>query len=421
MMMIAPTRRRFPRLLVPVADRRLHFALALGCAVSACTDEPAVAEQAAASTVGDYTYSGCSTAVVIGLSQQIAEEANCEDPGAFVSFTSGNGITITSNAVLPYLDESARDDLQAAAAQESLQINSGLRTLAQQYLLYAWYEAGECGITAAATVGNSNHEGGRAVDLENWDERVSLMAHYGWSHDVAGDPVHFDHTASSDQRGLDVKAFQVLWNRNNPGDQIAEDGEYGPQTGARLKKSPATGFAMGPSCTTQTQQAAAGVVAVNGPDRAPPQTRLHYSITLANHGAVDWPATTQVQLASGTSSPLYDASWVSPTVVTTIGSDVPAGQQGTVELDVTTPVETATTPVSQQLALVDDSGASLGTFELAVTVVPGEAAPTSGDSGDQHDDGGVTTGGCDATGHAGFAPLLAALALISRARRRRAA
>ena len=61
----------------------------------------------------------------------------------------------------------ARSDLDAVAAQESLQINSALRTIAQQYLLYDWYHEGRCGITAAAHVGNSNHEGGRAVDLAN--------------------------------------------------------------------------------------------------------------------------------------------------------------------------------------------------------------------------------------------------------------
>ena len=71
------------------------------------------------------------------------------------------------------------------------------------------------------------------------------MSSHGWKHDVPGDSVHFDHTSSADIRGEDVLAFQKLWNRNNPSDHIAEDGDYGPQTEARLKKSPATGFAIG--------------------------------------------------------------------------------------------------------------------------------------------------------------------------------
>jgi hypothetical protein len=42
--------------------------------------------------------------------------------------------------------------------------------------------------------------------------------------------------------------FQRLWNRNNPTDTIAEDGQYGPSTESRLAKSPIGGFRLGPSC-----------------------------------------------------------------------------------------------------------------------------------------------------------------------------
>src|SRR3954468_21110323 len=107
------------------------------------------------STVADYGSSGCSTSVVIGLSRQIAEEANCENPGSMVEFPTGGNITITSNAVLPFLAQDARTDLVAASSSGSLQVNSALRTIAQQYLLYRWYQQGRCGITAAATVGHS--------------------------------------------------------------------------------------------------------------------------------------------------------------------------------------------------------------------------------------------------------------------------
>lgn len=48
--------------------------------------------------------------------------------------------------------------------------------------------------------------------------------------------------AMTDIRTLSVKAFQRLWNRFNPKDKIAEDGEYGPLTESKLKKSPAKGF-----------------------------------------------------------------------------------------------------------------------------------------------------------------------------------
>ena len=222
--------------------------------------------------------------MVIGLSKQIAQEADCEHPGNFVAFTATGGITITSNAVLPYLDKTARDDLQKVAAAAPIQVNSALRTLAQQYLLYRWYQEGRCGITAAATVGNSNHEGGRAVDLANYSTRISAMSARGWAHDVPGDDVHFDHTASTDHRGEDVHAFQVLWNKNHPSDMIAEDGAYGPMTEARLKMAPATGFAIGPTCGGTTQTLDLDVVSVDGPDRVAPVTQVHYAVTVKNTG-----------------------------------------------------------------------------------------------------------------------------------------
>jgi uncharacterized protein (TIGR03382 family) len=402
------------------ATSRLHSAcIALGVMATGCIasdDEPHISETASASTVQDYANSGCSTAVVIGLSQQIAEQANCDHPGNFVPFTATNGITITSNAVLPYLDKSARDDLQAVAAGNPIQVNSALRTLAQQYLLVAWFNEGRCGITAAAPVGTSNHEGGRAVDLANYADRITAMANHGWAHDVPGDDVHFDHLASTDHRGEDVAGFQELWNANNPGDLLSVDGQYGPQTEARLQKSPATGFPMGPTCGGPPPSETASVVSVDGPDMVAPETQAHYTITLKNTGNVDWPATTQLQLAMETSSPLHDASWMSATVITTLGAKIAAGSTGMVDFDVTTPAETAQTPITDHLEL-NDSGNTFGTFDFSLTVVPGMSGPTSGDGGDGHDkaSGGCNTGG--ASGGGGFLLALGALASLLRRRR----
>lgn len=392
-----------PGLSLAVATSIVHIA--------GCTTEPEVSETAQAATVADYASSGCSTAVVIGLSKQIAQQADCEHPGNFVPFTATGGITITSNAVLPYLDKSARDDLVKVAASSPVQVNSALRTLAQQYLLYAWYQQGRCGITAAATVGNSNHEGGRAVDLANYSTRVSAMAARGWAHDVPGDDVHFDHTASTDHRGEDVHAFQVLWNKNHPNDLIAEDGAYGPQTEARLKMSPAGGFAKGPSCgTTQPTNLDLDVVSVDGPDRAAPETQVHYGVTVKNTGNVTWPATTNLILKSGSASALYDPSWMSPTTVTALGASVDAGQTATIDFDVTTPAEDTETPVMEAFQLADGS-AKFGEIDLAVTVVPGQTGDSSSDGGDKMD------GGCAAGG--GGAGWVLALGVIFVRRRRR--
>src|SRR5262249_27193003 len=59
-------------------------------------------------------------------------------------------------------------------------------------------------------------------------------------------------------RGIDVRAFQRLWNRNNPGDKIAEDGEWGPQTETRMKKSPASGFPIGAQCSDSSSSSSSG-------------------------------------------------------------------------------------------------------------------------------------------------------------------
>jgi hypothetical protein len=374
-------------------------------------DEP-VASTSSASTVADYAYSGCSTAVVIGLSKQIAEEAGCENPDSFTAFTATGGITFTSSAVLPFLIKGARDDLEKVAANHPLELNSALRTIAQQYLLYHWYLEGRCGITAAATVGHSNHEGGRAVDLENYSSRISAMSAHGWAHDVPGDVVHFDHTSSPDDRGQDVAAFQTLWNRNHPGDVIAVDGDYGPQTEARLERSPATGFAQGPSCSG-SHTVAADVVSVQGPDNAPPETRVHYTVILRNAGQTTWPATTQLALV-GDSSPLYDDSWLSPTVVTGLGAAVAPGETATLDFDVTTPAADASTPISQALEL-DDSGTAFGQIQLALTVVPGQTEPTSGEGNEPE---APIVGGCAAGGGgAGWLGLVLPALLVTRRRR----
>lgn len=129
-----------------------------------------------------------------------------------------------------------------------LQVNSGFRTVVQQYLLRRWFELSRCGITAAAEPGTSNHESGRALDVQNYNAWITTLEAHGWAHDVPGDPVHFDHLASPDIRGADVLAFQRLWNKNAPDDPIAEDGAYGPATEERVKRAPAEGFGIGASC-----------------------------------------------------------------------------------------------------------------------------------------------------------------------------
>jgi len=204
----------------------------------------------------------CTTTAVKGLSTQLVEEIQCLRPGTLTRIDNTAGLALGS-AVFPYLQTSAAMALISAqkARGTTMSINSALRTLPQQYLLYRWYQTGRCGIGLAATPGTSNHEGAIAVDIDDNAGWRSAMLGKGFRWLGASDPVHYDFTAGGtvDLRGLSVKAFQKLWNRNHPTDLIAEDGDYGPSTATRLAQSPSGGFAKGADCTkSPTADAGAG-------------------------------------------------------------------------------------------------------------------------------------------------------------------
>lgn len=193
----------------------------------------------------------CSTTAVKGLATQLVDEIQCLRPSTFARIDGKPGLALGA-AVFPFLQTNAAAGLIAAqkARGVTMTINSGLRTLPQQYLLYRWYQTGRCGISLAAQPGTSNHESALALDIaDNAAWRASLQAK-GFRWLGANDPVHYDFVGGGtvDLRGLSVRAFQRLWNRNNPADTIAEDGEYGGETAERLAKSPVGGFAKGASC-----------------------------------------------------------------------------------------------------------------------------------------------------------------------------
>lgn len=190
----------------------------------------------------------CSTTSVKGLSTQLVAEIQCMKPGSMTSLEGAAGLSLGS-AVFPFLQTPAAKALLVAqkARGTTMSINSALRTLPQQFLLYAWYKAGRCGISLAAEPGKSNHEGAIAVDLEDAQAWRPAMTAAGFRWLGASDPVHFDFTGTDtiDLRGLSVTAFQRLWNRNHPEDPIGEDGDYGPATAARVARAPVGGFPKG--------------------------------------------------------------------------------------------------------------------------------------------------------------------------------
>ena len=238
------------------------LACVMGCAAEFEVDEPdedvALSPEPLASTgvnadtrdVQDMVWGACSTTSVKGLSQQLIEEVNCLEPGTMKRMPESSNL-VMSRAVFPFLQAGAADALGRALDRRSspMYMTSALRTTVQQYLLYQWYRNRRCGIGLAARPGTSNHESGLAVDMSNYGTWRSTMGSSSFRWFGGGDPVHFDYTGPSrDLRRLSVLAFQRLWNRNNPGDPIGEDGDYGPATEARLKRAPAIGFARGASC-----------------------------------------------------------------------------------------------------------------------------------------------------------------------------
>jgi hypothetical protein len=235
------------------------FGSASGCALEMEQDDEAVDDfhgvmldmksDDIGSLVKHHVSGACSTAGVAPLARQIAEEMLCMAPGVLARLEPGDGIDFRSSAVLPYMEESAADDLRRAAAETPITLNSGFRAVVQQFLLREWFDRGRCGISAAARPGRSNHETGRAIDVSATAAQKAALRRHGWTDPLPHDPVHFEHLASPDLRGMDVHAFQRLWNRNHPEDPIDEDGDWGASTRKRMLDSPAGGFPEAPQCS----------------------------------------------------------------------------------------------------------------------------------------------------------------------------
>lgn len=402
--------------------------LALGaCAV----EETPVDTYRGAATVSSFVNSSCSTSVVLGLSTQIAQEVDCMMPGTLTSFTEGGGIDFTGSAVLPYIAPEAKADLEAAVAAYggTIQINSAYRTVVQQYLLYRWWQEGRCGITAAATPGSSNHETGRALDVNNHDTWRPRLENHGWDQSVPGDPVHFDHLGSPDLRGADVLAFQRLWNRNHPEDPIAEDGDYGPQTAARLASSPAEGFPVGP-CPAEPPgpEWAAAAGAVELPAEMTSGERVVAWIEFQNTGSQGWKIDST---RLGTLDPMDHPSaffdeenWLSPSRASGVDHATAPGDIGRFTFMIKAPDVAVDTVISETFGVVEEGVAWLDapTVTIEILVRPSATTPPVGElPEDPVDDGSMVSGGCstggDTSGNVAWVLVMAAMWVAVRIRR----
>jgi len=423
----------------------LAIALVLGgcSAEEPSWEEGTIGEVSEGLTVGGA--GGCSTFIVDGLSKQLIAEQNCIRANALVSFSGKKGISIGSN-VYPYLEPKAATGLEAAGAASTLSVTSAFRTIAQQYLLYRWYQNGQCGISLAAVPGNSNHETGIAVDVSNYSAEISNMSNHGWTHTYpSSDPVHFDYTAGGtiDLRSESVLAFQRLWNLNNPNAKIAEDGDYGPMTASKIAASPATGFAKGSTCmpkTTPTPPPTGTQWAAELSNQSMPQALGAGEVQpgwveFKNTGTATWePGMTKL----GTTDPqdresvLSAPDWLAANRPATVDAETKPGEVGRFTFSLRGPVVSSAESLTEHFGLVQEGVAWFpDTASLTVDVMISPAAVPGSDPQDSTEGGamptpGMSTGahsGCSMAGHDaggnGVAlALLAALALTLVARRR---
>lgn len=194
----------------------------------------------------EYLPNNCDTSGLAGLAKQIASTLLADLPPDTVTDISAN-VVIAGSTTLPYLQKEAAAALIAAINEKGQKprLVHAVRVLPQQYAVFYWYTHGKkCGVVLAASPGTSPHERGIAIDIENHGDWIPVLKKHNWIWRGAADPPHFNYHGGSDpdfgHEG--IRAFQKLWNLNNPGDKISEDGSYGPNTEKRLEASPIEGF-----------------------------------------------------------------------------------------------------------------------------------------------------------------------------------
>ena len=120
---------------------------------------------------------GCATMVANTLSQQSIHEVNVlleESTGGSLDFlVSFDSLNVSlGSAAYPYVQPPALDALRRAIDERgiTMQVNSAYRTLAQQHLLFKWWNfgRGSCGFQKVAPPGASYHQAGLAIDIQDY-------------------------------------------------------------------------------------------------------------------------------------------------------------------------------------------------------------------------------------------------------------
>jgi murein L,D-transpeptidase YcbB/YkuD len=192
------------------------------------------------------------TGRVSGLSRQIIAQMNTLANGILINFESLPGIEGSGASLNLYLQAGAKESLRAAlregiAKQPNLKmtINSAYRTVAQQHILYQVFQRDPKLIPLASKPGNSNHENGLAIDVNNYNAWKPYLIAHGWHWLGGNDPVHFSEPSGRDDvNKLGIAAFQALWNQYHPNDRMTVDGNFGAQTAAKMDSAPIGGFGL---------------------------------------------------------------------------------------------------------------------------------------------------------------------------------
>jgi len=197
--------------------------------------------------LGEYLPTSCSTDGVKGLTMQVADILKTRMAAEIVDISAH--VEIVGPTTIPFLQTAAGNALIAAINKkgEKPRLVHAIRVLPQQYAVHYWITHGmgkRCGVTMAAAPGTSPHERGIAIDVENHGHWIDVLRQFNWVWRGDPDPPHFNFHGGGDpdfgMRG--IEAFQTLWNKNNPDDQIKVDGLYGPNTQKRLEASRIEGF-----------------------------------------------------------------------------------------------------------------------------------------------------------------------------------
>ena len=194
-------------------------------------------------SVREWYQTHCDTGGLRGLSAQIVQRLVTS--GSLVNIS--DYVEIVGPSTFPYLQKHAAEALAAAVEEfgRKPKLVHALRVLPQQVALFFWYSTHRCGQTnLTAAPGTSPHEDARAIDLNDWQDWVPVLARHNWMWRGQVDRPHFGYHGPSDPDFsiTACRAFQELFNEHNPANQIKVDGSLGPKTLEALNISPAEGW-----------------------------------------------------------------------------------------------------------------------------------------------------------------------------------